>query len=269
MIPVLLIAAAGIGTDRLIEALHAGADDCLQPPYSSELLAAKVSRMIARKRAEDALLRSSRAHLDETQHLSSVGSFEYDTASGGWKWSDELYRIVGLHPASVEIDDILVSRHLMIEGKDFVREVLEWSAREREPLVRQIRLQRQDGSVRVLEIRGQVAAEEPITPRRVIGTVTDITREKLGGDAHRGTQDRMLQSGKMEALGQLARGVAHDFNNLLTVIVGCTELIFRTLIRPRPCLLMSQMSKMQETARPLSLGSSLHSAGSRFCSLAC
>jgi hypothetical protein len=77
---------------------------------------------------------------------------------------------------------------------------------------------KKDGTVFEAEI-----ATTPIVFRGHAATltlVTDVTEK-------RSLEAQLLQSQKMESMGQLAGGVAHDFNNLLAVISGYGELLRR------------------------------------------
>lgn len=49
-------------------------------------------------------------------------------------------------------------------------------------------------------------------------------------------EQQLLQSQKMEAIGQLADGVAHDFNNLLMLIMGNNSLAISQLAEDHPVL---------------------------------
>ena len=137
-----------------------------------------------RKNAEGALL-SSEAQLKQAQAVAHLGSYEVDALTGHTRWSDEVFRILGLDPASGSLSrQDFVERVVHPEDREYAMQGYDRVVHEGKLYDLEYRVIRPDGSVRFVQSMG-----EPIrTPDggavvRLVGALLDTTERKQSEDS--------------------------------------------------------------------------------------
>ena len=81
--------------------------------------------------------------------------------------------------------------------------------------------------------------------READGAISGAMLQLSDITAQRRLEAQLLQSQKLQAVGQLAAGIAHDFNNLLTAVIGAAE---EALERPLDPLTQEDLQQIRSSA---------------------
>lgn len=119
--------------------------------------------------------------------------------------------------------------HVHIDDRARVKNILDNAFAENSDYNMDTRIHRQDGSVRWMHITAAFQFDDAGEPVSVLGTTQDITRQKELELDQQALQEQLIQSQKLELIGQLAGGIAHDVNNVLAAIQGNAELMLAGL----------------------------------------
>jgi diguanylate cyclase (GGDEF)-like protein/PAS domain S-box-containing protein len=142
-----------------------------------------------RRRAEDSLAERE-TQLVDAQRLARLGSWEWDMATGQVLWSDEMFRITGLGREDLTPDRAGLDTYLQLVPPGERAElqlVFDAHTVAPQPVNLVHRLVRPDGQARWLQCRATVSEDGRALPKgrslRVVGTVQDITEQKVAEDA--------------------------------------------------------------------------------------
>jgi PAS domain S-box-containing protein len=168
---------------------------CIQTvvPWKGEpAILVSVTDITARKRAEEDY-RSAALKLKQAEGIARVGHGEWDLRAQRMYWSDELYRICGLVPGKITLNERTALAPLHSDDALEVRRLMINALRHPHSFDFGHRVVRPDGSIRHCVSRVTVEADAKGLPLRMFGVVMDVT-EMREAEMRIKSQEQMLRA---------------------------------------------------------------------------
>lgn len=175
-----------------------------------------------RKRGEEAL-KANEERFRLVTNAAGSAIWEWDVVNNRDWWSEGFREIFGHQPDDPNAEPTQWMSHIHPDDKPRVDKSIERLLQGETDFAQETyRFRRADGHWAFVEDRSFALRGDDGKIRRILGSMTDVS-EKIQ------LEERLRQSQKMEAVGQLTGGIAHDFNNLLTIILGNAEILSEDL----------------------------------------
>ena len=114
-------------------------------------------------------------HLDRAQRLANTGSWEWNIATNGLTWSDQIFRIFGLEPGAIDPTYPAFLERVHPDDRALVETRVNRALERIEDYDLDHRIVLSDGEVRTVQETGVVEFGADGNPTRMLGAVRDVT----------------------------------------------------------------------------------------------
>lgn len=159
----------------------------------------------------------SEERLKEAQSIGHIGHWEYSATKSKLLCSDEIFRIVGLEPQSVDVEFSTLLSFVHPEDRREVKRSYINSIRERGFYNITHRIILQDGQERYLEGRGRHTFDGDRV-LSTLGTLQDITEKVQIVQRLKQQEQLLFRQSRHAAMGEMISMIAHQWRQPLTVI---------------------------------------------------
>src|SRR5438552_12508266 len=137
-----------------------------------------------RKRSEQALL-EQRTLLAEAQKVAGLGSWEAEPANGRMAWSEELYRIYGLHANEIQPSFEVFLERVHPADRVVTATVVARALAEGRGFTHEDRVRRPDGAERIVRTQGEIVRDDKGRVVKLVGACLDVTESRNSETAQR------------------------------------------------------------------------------------
>jgi two-component system, cell cycle sensor histidine kinase and response regulator CckA len=182
--------------------------------------AASIKRDITGRRQAEAELRRHQEELHLAHQAARLGTWRWEVGAKRLRWDEGMRQLYGLGPDDHvrDFDDFIARVHP--EDRDRVVHNAQQALAASASIDQEFRILLPDGRIRWLVDQGRVTTDPLGQTDYITGVSMDVTER-------RSVEERLRETQRLQAVGQLAGGIAHEANNQMTVVLGAAQFLLR------------------------------------------